>query len=162
MKKWLRANMAGMLEIAKAMGLLVLVIMFINFNTKVAEQTKNTRDIVKSQNQILEAIKQQAIDNKLTSEQKTSIIICMLQVPISQRTTDILNNCRSQAESGGSGIGDTPAPNPVLEPQAQTIPSQTNTQTQQPTNQTPQPGLVQRVTDTVTETVSGLIRSIGL
>lgn len=162
MKKWLRANMAGMLEMAKAVGMLVLVIMFINFNTKVAEQTKNTRDIVKSQNTILEAIKQQAIDNKLTSEQKTSIIICMLQVPISQRTTDILNNCRSQAENGGSGIGDTPAPNPAFEPQAQTTPSQTNTQTQQPTNQTPQPGLVQQVTNTVTETVSGLIRSIGL
>ncbi len=161
MKKWLRANMAGILDMAKAVGLPILVIMFINFNTKVAEQTKNTRDIVKSQNQILEAIKQQAIDNKLTSEQKTNIIICMLQVPVNERTPDVLVNCRKNAEGTPTPL--TSHQNSPSTPVPLTQ-QQTNTNNQQAANnnQTPRPGLVQQATDAVTNTVSGLIRSLGL
>lgn len=75
----------------------MLVLMFVNFNVKFA-------NIVRSQNDILEAIKRQTVDNKLTSEEKTSTIICMLQVPISERTTNVLNSCRKQAQEGGNGI----------------------------------------------------------
>lgn len=77
---------------------MALILMFINFNAKVVEQTKTTQNIVKSQNQILDAIKQLALDNKITSEQKANLIICMLQVPVAQRTTDTVENCRKQVE----------------------------------------------------------------
>lgn len=94
---WLGKHLSSILNALIAGGLFILVLMFINFNIKFAE-------IVKGQNDILEAIKLQTIDNKLTSEEKTSIIICMLQVPINQRTTDVLSNCRKQAAEGGNGI----------------------------------------------------------
>lgn len=91
-----------------AVGVFILIIMFINFNSIVADNAKDTKDIsantnktVKSQGDILDAIQKLAIDNKTTSDQKTDIIICMLQVPVSQRTTDTVNQCKQQVEQGG-------------------------------------------------------------
>lgn len=72
----------------------------------IADTSRNTETIVAKQDQTLEAIKQTAEDNRLLSDQKTNIIICMLLVPIEQRTADIVNNCRKQAESQNS----VPAP----------------------------------------------------
>ena len=60
------------------LGVFILVIMFIRFNSIVADNAADTKHIVQSQNEILNAIKRQAVDNKISSEEKTAIIICML------------------------------------------------------------------------------------
>lgn len=87
-------------------GVWILVMLLIKFNTRVADSANSakeaanaTRQIVAKQDETLNAIRTLALDNKLLSEQKTNIIICMLQVPISERTTDTVTNCRKQAES---------------------------------------------------------------
>lgn len=61
--------------------------------------TQNTNDIVHGQTDILNAIKKLANDTKLDSNEKTNIIICMLQVPVAMRTNDLQNQCRKQVES---------------------------------------------------------------
>lgn len=92
--------------------------MFINFNVRIAENSNETKmltiqtaDLVKSQDSILSAIKQVTEDTKLTAAQQTSIIICMLQVPVEERTTDLQSQCRKAATSaspssnGGTSSG---------------------------------------------------------
>ncbi len=103
---WIKRNPQTLLNVAIAAFTFVLLMMFINFNKQVAENTKaarettmNTNKIVKNQDETLKAIKQLAADTKITAEQKTNIIICMLKVPVELRTTDTLKSCRSQAES---------------------------------------------------------------
>lgn len=100
-----RPTLFAVFDILKYVGILLLVLMFINFNAKLANQAKVTKDVaantntvVKGQNDILDAIKRLALDSKLTSDQKTNTIICMLQVPISQRTTDTQEQCKKQSE----------------------------------------------------------------
>lgn len=107
MKTWLFNHAFQVLDIFKAVGLLVLIVMFVNFNLKLADSVQaarttanSTNKIVKSQNDILNAIKKLAEDNKRTSEQKTDIIICMLQVPVNQRTTNTVEGCRKQVDEG--------------------------------------------------------------
>lgn len=63
------------------------------------DNTMSTNRVVKGQTDILNAIKQLASDNKVDSNEKTNIIICMLQVPVAQRTTDLQQQCRQQVES---------------------------------------------------------------
>lgn len=60
--------------------------------------TQNTNDIVHGQTDILNAIKKLANDTKLDSNEKTNIIICMLQVPIAERTADLQEKCRISVE----------------------------------------------------------------
>ena len=107
------------------LGVFILVIMFIRFNSIVADNAADTKHIVQSQNEILNAIKRQAVDNKISSEEKTAIIICMLQVNISERTTDVLNNCRKNALAGSNGI--TPAPSVQVTPVQPAQPTQPQT-----------------------------------
>lgn len=61
--------------------------------------TQNTNDIVHGQTDILNAIKKLANDTKLDSNEKTNIIICMLQVPVALRTDNLQDQCRKQVES---------------------------------------------------------------
>lgn len=63
------------------------------------DNTMNTNRVVKGQTDILNAIKQLASDNKTDSNEKTNIIICMLQVPVAMRTTDLQEQCRKQVEA---------------------------------------------------------------
>lgn len=88
---------------------------------------KNTEVIVSKQDETLDAIKNLAIDNRLSSDQKTNIIICMLQVPVSQRTTDTEQDCRSRAQAS------TPAPQNSL-----TTSQNSTSQTQNKNNNTNQ------------------------
>lgn len=159
-----KRNIGGFLYVARVLGVLILVIMFINFNSQLAAQTQNTREVVKSQNEILEAIKQQAIDNKLTSEEKTSIIICMLQVSIEERTTDVLNNCRDEALAGGNGITD-PTEDSIKSnnTQSNATPSGGTGITNEETATTPQPqpGTVQQVLNSVGNATSKAVDFVG-
>lgn len=77
---------------------------------------------IDKQNQTLEAIKALSVDNKLTSKQLGDTIICMLLVPVSQRTPDTQAQCREQATS-----------QPGIENQVKALEIQSNPQT--PVNQ---------------------------
>lgn len=97
--------MLQVLEAIKYFILFVLVLMFINFNTQIVKQTENTNklaestnQVVKGQGDILKAIKQVTEDTRITANQQTAIIICMLQVPIDARSTDLQAECRKQAD----------------------------------------------------------------
>ena len=58
---------------------------------------KNTQIVLTKQDQTLDAIKQLSVENKLTSKQLGDTIICMLLVPVGQRTTETQSNCEKQA-----------------------------------------------------------------
>ena len=69
-------------------------------NAVAAKSTaQDIKKVVKAQDQVLRAIAKNTQDGNNTAKQQTAIIICMLQVPISQRTTDLLNDCRKQVEA---------------------------------------------------------------
>lgn len=72
-------------------------------NKRLLEDTratvKNTEVIVEKQDQTLDAIRQLSLDNKLTSKQLGDTIICMLLVPVGQRTDQTQEDCKSQAIS---------------------------------------------------------------
>jgi hypothetical protein len=67
-----------------------------------SQLSASTNQIVKSQTEILNAIKKVTDDTRLTAEQQTTIIICMLQVPQQLRTTDVERSCRKSI-TGASG-----------------------------------------------------------
>lgn len=166
------------LEVVKFLLILVLVFMFMSFNRQVAQQTADTKAIaegtnrvVKSQGDILNAIKQVTDDTKITAAEQTTIIICMLQVPIGQRTTDLQSQCRDQATSSASGNGgginrsstgtrgsvSSLQNNPVVNP-PQSNSSQSSPKAPDPVvlNPAPTPGFV----DIVLEPVKNLVNAL--
>lgn len=175
-----RNNIFGILDILKFGLLLILLLMFVNFNAKVARQgdeTKaiaaSTNSLVRNQKNILDAIAQVTTDTKITAAQQTAIIICMLQVPIGQRTTDLQAQCRAQAtsdvQSAISGSDTGTGQNSKVDSSANntmgTTPSQSNNSQNPPSTSPtisapPDPGLVQRILDTVTSPVKGLINAL--
>lgn len=93
----------AVLDVLKFLLILAMLMMFIRFNAEVARQGRSTEAIaastnkvVKSQDDILQAIKQVTDDTRTTAQEQTAIIICMLQVPIASRTTDLQTQCREQ------------------------------------------------------------------
>lgn len=99
-------------EVVIYLGIPILIMMAINANTQAIQQGKTTNQLIKGQNQILSSIKAVTKDTNLTAAQQTKIIICMLQVPVAQRTTDTETNCRTQANAAVSSVGipvETPA-----------------------------------------------------
>lgn len=97
------------LNVVKFILVLLMVLMFINLNAEVARQSRSTESIarstnqvVKSQEDILNAIKQVTDDTRITAEQQTTIIICMLQVPLAERSTDLENKCFKQVRDAAA------------------------------------------------------------
>ena len=78
------------------------------------DNTSDIKNILTSQTGLLLAINQVAIDNKLTSDQKTNTIICMLQVEVEKRTQDVLSDCREKSIQVGQ-TGGTSAPTPKVQ-----------------------------------------------
>lgn len=72
-------------------------------NRVLLEQTKsasqNTQTIVSKQDQTLAAIKQLTLDNKLSSKQLGDTIICMLKIPVADRTDDTATQCRQEVQA---------------------------------------------------------------
>lgn len=93
------------------LGLLLLVQGYQNA-TAARQNTEATRNLVARQDDILRAIAKSTEDGNATAKQQTAIIICMLQVPISQRSTDLLNNCRKQVEAA-KDTNDIILPSPI-------------------------------------------------
>lgn len=107
---WTKFHLSTILGVLTFILIILLTLMFINFNVKIAENSNETKqltmqtaDLVKSQDSILAAIKQVTEDTRLTAAQQTSIIICMLQVPVEERTTDLQSQCRKSATSATPG-----------------------------------------------------------
>lgn len=160
----------GLLNSPKAV-IVVLILLFIFFaqgNVKFEKEnqqllkstnqtTQNTNNIVKGQTDILNAIKKLANDTKLDSNEKTNIIICMLQVPVAQRTTDLQEKCRKQVEDqlNSQIINSTPVvskialPSPQVSSQKSLPVSSANTAPNVPATQpdNPQPSVIQRITN---------------
>jgi hypothetical protein len=159
MSRWLWRHIFPALDVLKFLGIIILLFMFIRFNAAVANNAKQTRAtadqtnrIVKSQNEILDAIKQLALDNKITSEQKANLIICMLQVPVDQRTTDTLAQCRRDAEPTASNSTPSAAPSPAP------TPSPTPTPSQQPNpSPNPSPSLIQQTGQFISNVVKRIL-----
>lgn len=113
-----RDTVFGFLNVVKFILVLLLFLMFINFNKQIARQQENlaslaesTNSVVKSQGDILTAIQQVTSDTRTTAQEQTAIIICMLQVPIQERTTDLQKQCRKTVTpsgvTGGNNTGTT-------------------------------------------------------
>ena len=126
-----RSRLLPFLEAVKYIFMFVLVLMFINFNTQIVKQTESTNKlaestntVVKGQGDILKAIKQVTEDTRITASQQTSIIICMLQVPIAERSTDLQAQCRKEADA----ITDNTVykDNAVVTPRPQSSPQSSN------------------------------------
>lgn len=151
--KWRLHKINKFLDSPKAI-IATLVILFVYFvysnhqyqanyrqllvEAKNAAQT--TQTIVSKQDKTLAAIKQLAIDNRLLSDQKTNIIICMLQVPVNDRTTDIVTSCRKQVIEG-QGADNSSGPTVQTSPSG-TVQSPTNSsssQSSQSVTPTPNP-----------------------
>lgn len=99
---WLKHNLPPILSVLTSVFVGLILVLLLNQMQANRHIAENTNNIVQSQSQILSAIKDLAADTKLTAEKKTNIIICMLQVPQSQRTTDTITGCRAQVEAGSS------------------------------------------------------------
>lgn len=135
------------------------IIGFMKDNQRLLQDTKHitedTQTIVSKQDETLVAIKDLSLDNKLTSKQLGDTIICMLLVPVNQRTTETQDQCRQGAitrtppsTANGSTTSQPVQPTPVGSPQ--------------PTP-TPQPGMVERLNtrvEGVLESVDKFIRII--
>lgn len=137
-------------------------------NQRLLEDTgatvKNTEVIVEKQDETLDAIKQLSLDNKLTSKQLGDTIICMLLVPVSNRTTQTQQYCREQA------INQTPASNEAGSTSSQPVPEANATPQSRSNNQSdktpnppanPAPGPLESFWQIITQPVSdilGLIR----
>lgn len=171
-----------------AISLLILIV-FVYFaidNQRILEQIKSAADsskqaaersvaILDKQDETLEAIRQVAIDNKITSDQKTDIIICMLQVPVNQRTSDTKENCREQAESSPPFTFQSSDPAPAVSQtessntsqRGNSQPQNTNPgQDQTPSTPTPQtppnePTAVDFIEDSLNDLVDGVQDLVG-
>lgn len=143
--------------------ILILTVIFFGFailnlqqdNQKLLKDTqatvKNTETIVQKQDETLDAIAQLAVDNKLTSKQLGDTIICMLLIPVGQRTTDTQEQCRTQAVMQTS---DTSSPVAQASPQrsstSTSTPAPQPSQNQENTSQEPEnQGLLGLVPDDV-------------
>lgn len=117
---------------------------------------KNTETIVVKQDETLEAIARLAADNKVSGDQLREILLCMLIVPIEQRTYDVANRCREQ------GLGSAAQENidsPPPSPQAQTLPP-ANTPSPVVEPETPHPTPPQSILPFVDDTLVGCILGI--
>lgn len=113
-------RLLALLDVLKFTLMLLLFLIYIILNAKLAHQTEatkviaeNTQTVVQSQADILAAIKQVTTDTNVTAAQQTAIIICMLQVPIENRTTDLQAKCRAQAKAVASNNSAETAQDPT-------------------------------------------------
>lgn len=107
LERWLRVNYAGVMSMITMLilGAVLLLVVSQGANSqKLLDDNKrllqSQTQLLENQNSILDAIKTLAEDTKITSQEKTDTIICMLQVEIEERTTDVLEDCREKATNG--------------------------------------------------------------
>lgn len=170
-----RAKIVPILEVVKFFLILVLLLMFISFNKQAAEQAASTKAIaestnkvVKGQGDILAAIKQVTDDTRITAVQQTAIIICMLQVPIDSRTTDLQTQCRDQATAAdadsGVGTGRSSTENSSASSSQNTpapTPSQSNSsQSDNFSPTTPEPAQSTGILDLVLNPIKNLVNGL--
>lgn len=141
---------------------IMIFIMLIFFGAAIIGFQKDNQRILKGvyttvskQDETLQAIEDLAKDSKLESDEKTDIIICMLQVSIAERTPETVANCRAIVENRNTP--ESRYNNPTITPfsNTQTTPkssksgekndnptSDGNTQTEQPQENR---GIIERI-----------------
>lgn len=124
---------------------------------------QDTKSIVSKQDLTLSAIEALARDTKIESKQKTDIIICMLQIPVSERTTETVANCRKSVEERSTTESQPHATsNENATNQAQPTVANSNAPSSTP-QPAPQKSVVQRVGEQITDIsdkVNGMIDRI--
>lgn len=95
MKNWIKYNLKDILNFLIGIGVFILLILFVSYNARIAS-------VVKGQQQLLIAIKKTTTDNNLTTAQQSNLIICMLHVPVEQRSENVEKNCRKQAATSST------------------------------------------------------------
>lgn len=121
------------------------IIGFMKDNKVLLQDTKN---IVAKQDETLKAIEELTKDIKIESNQKTDIIICMLQVPIAQRTADTITDCKNSVLPENQRQT-TQQTSPTQEQPSQTQQSSQQVQPEQ-SSQSPEPSMIQRVGEGLT------------
>lgn len=156
---WLNQN-TGYMLVAIIIFFGISILGFQQDNKELLEDTKNiskdTQTIVSKQDETLKAIQSLALDNKISGEQLKEILLCMLIVPPTERTTDVQANCRQRANtqvySGQTAPAQTETPStPTVEG-----PSQTPTPAPAPI-EAEQPSLLFRTLDGVTNLLKGVL-----
>jgi hypothetical protein len=127
--------------------------------TSTANLTKTTNQLIKSQNDILTAIQRVSTDTKLTAQQQTAIIICMLQVPQRERTPDIQQNCTTSVAvgttSGTAANSGNTKDSPVSSGSSSAPPSPNPTTPRTPPqSNTPHPNIFRRIISGITNVTS--------
>lgn len=116
---------------------------------KLNNQVKDLKTIQDNQAKQVGQLNDSVDTLKADNEKNLKIIICMLQVPIAQRTTDTENSCRKQVATLGSAPTNS-APKP--QPTAISPLMQSNTQDNPPTS----------ITRSINSFLSKTLKKIGL
>lgn len=162
------------LNVLKFLLVVLMVILFINFNAKIAHEQSQTQAIAQSTNRvvngqrdILNAIKQVTDDTHTTAAQQTAIIICMLQVPVDQRTTNLQEQCRTSVVDASNDAGTSKsstqksAGGSSSNSSSNTPPAQSNSSQNQggnsPSGGSSQPGFFQR---NIVQPIKNLINAL--
>lgn len=166
-----RPKLAAAFEAVRSLLILVLVVMSINFAAQISRVATSTKSIVQSQASVLSAIKQVTDDTHTTAAQQTAIIICMLQVPIANRTTDLQAQCRAQSiaaptPNNVSGTSNRPTGINVPGPSSKNTPTSASSQSDNPqptpapkspsSTPTPLPSVFERILAPVKNLINGL------
>lgn len=138
--------------IALLVGYLLMTLVHIQTNN--AKTLQGIKRIQADQQRLLTAQAQSDKAQKLDSEKKLDILICLVLLPQDQRTLDTANNCRQQAtatvSSDGTPVGtaSNTSRNTATASSPQPAPQTTTSQptSSQPSGDTaPQPSLIQRL-----------------
>lgn len=130
-------------------GLIFILMLNQLFQTK--QQLKDLKTIQQNQNAAVSQLRGAVDTLKADNQKNSSIIICMLKVPLAQRTTDLEAGCRNQAEVTPSAIN-TPIPTTGTSPQ-----TTTNT-TNNTINNPPERSFISPVVDVV----NNVLKKVGL
>lgn len=101
-----RVNIFAVLDVIKFLLAVVIFLLVLQFGHNLAQSVSsakqtatNTNRIVKSQADILAAIKQVTQDTRTTQEKKTNTILYLLQLPRVDRTDAMIANCKKVSDS---------------------------------------------------------------
>lgn len=158
---WVSRSWRDLARIITIIGIGVLVMLFYNQqvdNQQKIESTRkiaeNTQRISEDTQTIIKELRQSFADQKLDSQQKLDIIICMLLVLPGNRTTNTAEGCQQQVEARTPSRSQN---NPQNNPRS-TAP-QPNTGNPQPPDEPEEPddpSVVESIIGTVMETTQGV------
>lgn len=107
---YISVNRRDLISIGTTFLIAILIIGMISELNHYSAQSKSNHQLLELQNQsisqqneILVQLQKSTKDLKADNAVNLQIIICMLQVPLAQRTTDLANQCRTTVEQTDNG-----------------------------------------------------------